>query len=238
MKACADGLVKWLVDNEYTSGPCTTEDTLSNLDHVKVNESPEASVVRAAFVWLWCKALPPLDGRREAARKQLSNLEPQPEMPDPAAFADLQFGTAERQLAAKVRKVVASIEGLDGAVRAMADRDSARTTFRDRQLLRIFGLWVRVGRRLQRALEPTGYSGIGESGAIPHTLDGWRASRAKLELDLHVAGLSDATIDDVLPMGGGVRQIALRRERSRAELLRESDYYITPGAPDDAVTSK
>ncbi|MET0791106.1 MAG: hypothetical protein ABW061_06250 [Polyangiaceae bacterium] len=104
MQACTRTCTEWLIAHGFTTAPVKPEVLLFSLTDA-VNESVPGGLVLSIFYWLWCSALPPVDGRRA---KEKSRAVANPQLPP--EVASLYFGETEHELARKIRSIVRSIE--------------------------------------------------------------------------------------------------------------------------------
>jgi hypothetical protein len=224
MVSGANGCAAWLVHAGFTTGPVDADGLLFALTPA-VNESVQAGVVLTIFFWLWCNALPPVDGRRSAEKERVVSGPPghgrkrrtlmhAGRRMTREAFAGLHFGSMEHDLARKIRAVVRSIEALGEHVWLAADRQKERRVLKGQEdgtkTRHVFNTWLRAGRMLQTLIEPTGSVGV-SAMPVPHTLDDWRKCRFLLELVLSDAEFSDKEILKLLPGGGRPKDVYLRR---------------------------
>ena len=120
MQACAQSCTAWLVSEGFTTSPVGADLLLFSMTDA-VNQSAKANLVFSVFYWLWCSALPPVDGRRAAEKARVAA--------NPGLAQDtasLYFGDTEHKLARKIRGLIRSIELLQGEVEVVTKRQRAR----------------------------------------------------------------------------------------------------------------
>jgi hypothetical protein len=168
IQACAEQCAEWLRANGYviTADPPRDPYTgvLFSLDHERIFGVEPASTVSEIYHWLWVDVLPPLNGRRESAGRQLLE-HASATIPDRADAADLYFGRFEHDVAAKLRAVSAQAERLHSQIEKVADRQARRAVMKGAEtglrVRRTFARWLELGERLRRLVEPTGSIGLG-----------------------------------------------------------------------------
>lgn len=219
MQACARSCAAWLVAEGFATGPVEPENLLFSLND-SVNDSAPGGLVLTVFYWLWCSALPPVDGRRAVAK---SRAAANPRLPP--GMASLYFGETERKLAGKIRGILRSIELLAPDITAATKRQRARVVFKGQEdgtsTERAFCTWLASGRSLQTLVEVTGSVGI-SAMPVPHTLDDWRKCRLNIELALYAAKFSNSQIAKLLPGGASAKAVFQRRRHTRR---------VDPGVP-------
>jgi len=211
MQACARTCTEWLIAHGFTTAPVEPEVLLFSLTDA-VNESVQGGLVLSIFYWLWCSALPPVDGRRAAEK---SRAAANPELPQ--EVASLYFGETEHEVARKIRDILRSIELLERDVAHVKKRQRSRVIFKRQNdgtsTERAFYKWLASGRVLQSLVEPTGLRGI-PAMQVPHTLDDWRKCRLNMERALHAGKFTNAQIAKLLPGGGSAKDVFQRRRHA------------------------
>jgi hypothetical protein len=219
MQACAQSCTAWLVAHGFTTGPVEPEVLLFSLIDA-VNESAQGGLVMSIFYWLWCSALPPVDGRRA---KEKSRAAANPGLP--SEVASLYFGETEHELARKIRGIVRSIELLERDIAQVKQRQRSRVVFKGQDdgtsTEHAFHTWLSTGRVLQTLVEPTGLGGI-SAMQVPHALEDWRKCRLNMERALYSVQFSNSQIAKLLPGGGSAKDVFQRRRHA----LR-----VEPGVP-------
>lgn len=211
MQACARSFADWFFEQGFTARRVGPEDLLLSLTD-SMKESAQGCLVLSIFYWLWCSALPPVDGSR-AAQQSLAAANPQlrPES------ANLYFGEMEHELARRIRGIVRSIEMLASDIAVVAKRQQARVVFKGQNdgtlTERAFSTWRTSGRVLRTLVEPTGLVGI-SAMHVPHTLDEWRECRLNIEFTLYAAKFSNTQIAKLMPGGGGAKAVFQRRNHA------------------------
>jgi hypothetical protein len=212
MQACARSCTAWLVAHGFTTGPVEPEVLLFSLTDA-VNESAQGGLVMSIFYWLWCSALPPVDGRRA---NEKSRAAANPELPP--EVASLYFGETEHELARKIRGIVRSIELLERDIAQVKKRQRSRVVFIGQDgrtsTEHAFYTWLSTGRVLQTLVEPTGLGGI-SAMQVPHTLEDWRKCRLNMERALYSAKFSNSQIAKLLPDGGSAKDVFQRRRHAQ-----------------------